>query len=116
MKAAISIREWFERFGESVISAEGRGEGGIVSLGDNTYGFYMTDDDLNDCLERPRESLRDFNARVEREQRNQIVSGDTNIEAAAQWFAEKVSYSAQDKQEIIAAWRQWVAGKTSSQW
>lgn len=110
----ITVREWFEENQceddevgaiAFVIGSEGRGEVELEDLGEGKYAASLSDDELNQFLDKPRESDNNYSERLLSESMKSVFDGDDNIENVARWFAEEVGYSDDDKEQIINEWK-----------
>jgi hypothetical protein len=102
----MTVAEWYKKMGESLISAEGRGQGYMSKIGNNAFMLSLSDDELNAVHPRPGESKRDYRKRLDMEAANSTFRGDVDVIVAVNWFLDRVAYSPQDREEILAKWKE----------
>ena len=102
----MTIKQWYETIGESLISAEGRGEAGFARIGDNAFTVVLSDIDLSRPPAKPGESKPEYLARVESEDTESIFRGEDDVMRAVNWFLDQVAYSTQDREDILKRWKE----------
>jgi hypothetical protein len=106
----ITIAEWYKRhaddeFGADLISTEGRSAAHIEQIGGDSFAVSLTDEHLNEAIQKPGESQEEQSARIEREVTRQTYPGDASIMVAVDWFLDQVSFSQEDRRQILNSWK-----------
>ena len=107
----MNIKQWYQKFGgEYLIGTEGRGTAGLVEVGDGTFMVVLDDPDFEIPDPHSWESKQHYEARREQEVEKAIFFGTADVMEAVNWVLDKLSYSREDREQILTAWKKQIDG------
>jgi hypothetical protein len=101
----MTIKQWYDRLGKSLLTAEGRGDCFLTDIDGQHFRIFLADGELSYLPIKPGELTGDYEARLHDEVSKSILEGDADVMIAVNWFLDRVAYCEADRQEILANWK-----------